>query len=76
VNDKDRRILNFYRVLQDPEQFAALQHRLEYTLYSREEHALSAEILRAGTGTAIEQAWAWYVNIQQGFSNKLLTGWV
>lgn len=75
INDTDSRIVNFYRCLQDSVTAAELQERLKWTPYSREEHATAKALLQSGTGTSVEQAWAWYVKIQQSFGNILHGGW-
>lgn len=72
LNDKDERLINFYRVLQTPEKREALIERLSLTLYSEAEHT-KAKDLEAGSD--IDRAWAYYVNIQQSFSSQLHRGW-
>lgn len=72
LNDKDERLINFYRVLQTPEKREALIERLSLTLYSEAEHAKAKDL---ESGSDIDRAWAYYVNIQQSFSNNLNAGW-
>ena len=72
LNDKDERIINFYRCLQNPETRMELIERLELTLYSEAEYWKAKDI---DIGTHVDRAWAYYVNIMQSFSNKLNGGW-
>lgn len=72
LNDKDERIINFYRVLQTPVKRDELIERLQMTLYSEAEHKKAKEL---DNGTDVDRAWAYYVNSQQSFSNVLNTGW-
>lgn len=72
LNDKDKRLINFYRVLQAPENRDALIERLSLTLFSEAEYAKAKDL---ESGSEINRAWAYYVNIQQSFSNKLNGGW-
>lgn len=72
LNDKDERLINFYRVLQTPEKREALIERLSLTLFSEAEHAKAKDL---ESGSDIDRAWAYYVNIQQSFSNVIGRGW-
>lgn len=72
LNDKDERLINFYRVLQTPEKRDALIERLSLTLYSEAEHAKAKDL---ESGDDVCRAWAYYVNISMSFSNKLDGGW-
>ncbi len=72
LNDKDEEIINFYRVLQNQQSFDALQHRLDFTPYSRLEHKKAKE--RTGT-TPEERAWDFLVNVLMGFGGQLDTGY-
>lgn len=72
LNDKDERIINFYRVLQTPVKRDELIERLQMTLYSEAEHRKAKDL---DNGTDVDRAWAYYVNSQQSFSNVLNTGW-
>jgi DNA adenine methylase len=67
LNDLNRDLVNLFRHLQDPECFAALQHRLTWTLYSLEEFRLALEILQDSESTAADRAWAFFVTQNQGF---------
>ena len=72
LNDKDQRLINFYRVLQTPKKREALIERLSLTLYSEEEHAKAKDL---ESGDEIQRAWAYFVNSNTSFSNKLNGGW-
>ena len=76
LNDLDGRLINLYRVIRHPDLGPELISRLECTLYSRDEHYLSKKVLTTNNKWSnIDLAWAYYVNIQQSFANKLLSGW-
>ena len=68
LNDLNLDLVNLFRHLQDPECFAALQHRLTWTLYSLEEFRLSLKILQDSESTAADRAWAFFTAQNQGFS--------
>lgn len=74
LNDIDQRLITFYRMVQTrPDELLMM---LNGTLYSKAEYARSADILRNPAGhDDLARAWAYYVNIQQSFSNKLFSGW-
>jgi len=72
INDTDERLINFYRVLQDEEKSKKLIRRLEFTLYSEAEHRKAKNL---DDGTDIDRAWAYYVNVNQSFANKINAGW-
>lgn len=72
LNDKDERLINFYRVLQTPEKREALIERLALTLCSEAEYQKAKDL---ESGDDVQRAWAYYVNIQQSFTNELGGGW-
>jgi DNA adenine methylase len=72
LNDKDERLINFYRVLQTPEKREALIERLSLTLYSEEEYAKAKDLK---SGDEVQRAWAYFVNVNTSFLNKLNGGW-
>ena len=72
LNDKDERIINFYRVLQTPVKRDELIERLQLTLHSEAEYQKAKDL---DNGSDVERAWAYYVNSQQSFSNVLNAGW-
>lgn len=69
LNDLDERVIGLFRVLQDPAQAAALQHRLLHTPYSR------AELVRAirlqDDPDPVVRAWSLFVRINQGFGGQV-----
>ena len=70
LNDLNSELVNLFRVLQNKEQFNELQHRIEWTLYSREEfqRALATE-----SENPVDNAWAFFVKHNQGFSGEAKT---
>ena len=74
LNDIDERLITFYRVAQT--RTDELLTMLRGTLYSKADYDRSADILRNPAGyDELTRAWAYYVNISQSFSFKLLRGW-
>ncbi len=65
-NDLDGRLVNLFRVLQNPEQSKLLLDRLRYTPYSFDEFCLALE--QRESDDPIEAAWGFYVSQNQGFS--------
>ena len=62
LNDIDENIVNFFRVLQDPEKTRALLRRLRYTPYSRSEYRRACRMLHfSRSGNDVMRAWAFYV---------------
>ena len=72
LNDLDERVVTLFRVLQEPEEFARLKHRLQYTPYARAELVRAIRILQEG-GSAADIAWALFVAANQSMSG-LTTG--
>jgi len=74
INDSSELLINLYRVAQwQPEEF---QRIIEWTLFSKSEYSKAIQICKNPSEYSdIEKAWAYYVNIQQSFSNKLDAGW-
>jgi len=66
-NDLDELIVNFFRVLQNPQKFKTLLHMLSNTLYSRSEFMRAKKILIAETDDVL-RAWALFVVFRQSFS--------
>lgn len=60
INDLDSGIVNFYRVLRDPEKFRQFQFLVSLTPFSREEHVCCKESWR-GLSDEIERAHQWFV---------------
>lgn len=72
LNDKDGRIVNFFRVLRDVEQSKELIRLLELTPYSKEEYYWAKGY---DGDDPIEKARAWFVGINQSFGGKPFNGW-
>ena len=76
INDMNSELINFMRCLQDKGSFEELQHRLMFTPYSEEEHTLAIKIYKNPVDyTKIDRAWAWFVNANCSFTNKINGGW-
>ena len=69
INDIDGDLVNFFRQLR--ENGEELIEKLQLTLHSEEEHALSKKI----EGDDLERARRYYVNISQSFAHILNSGW-
>jgi DNA adenine methylase len=68
VNDRDERIVNFYRVLQDDLLRDRLMQKLKYTPYARSEFARALHVLRDPASGSVDRAWAFFVAQNQGIS--------
>lgn len=66
-NDLDNRLVNLFRILQNPADLEQLEHRLNMTLYSRSEFRRALQIMRHGPFEGIEYAWAFFTAQNQGF---------
>ena len=76
LNDFNGDLINFFRVLQKRDSSEELQHRLQFTPYSQDEHLLARKILkREVESTEIDRAWAWFVQTNMSFANKVCSGW-
>lgn len=74
INDKDQRLIRFYRVFQN--RYEDLYELLDKTLYSKVEYQKSKMILNGEIMVdEVWFAWAYFVNIQQSFASQLLGGW-
>ena len=71
LNDLDGDIVNFFRVMQDAQQFRELRRRLLWTPYARDEFLRAVEALNDPDAPAIDRAWAFFVGQNQGFAGKL-----
>lgn len=69
-NDIDSRLVNFFRVLRDPEQFARLHDLVACTPYSREEF-YDARDTHDDTDDPVERARRWMVITRQSFGGVL-----
>lgn len=68
-NDLDERVANFFRVLRDRRQAAALQRLIDRTAYCRRTFLDCRETLHSGSAT--ERAWKYYVCLRMSFSCRL-----
>lgn len=68
LNDLDDRIINLYRVLQDPTLFRDLLHRLIWTPYSQAEFTRALRLLADPNAGPVERAWAVFVSQNQAIS--------
>lgn len=73
LNDTNKLISNFYTVLRDD--FDALVQRIERTEHGQSVYAEARNICKSLDASPLVLAWAFYVNIQQSFANKLYAGW-
>jgi DNA adenine methylase len=69
-NDLHGDLVNLFRVLQDLRRFRAFQHRIEHTLYSREEFVTALDTLADSGAKLADRAWAFFVAQNQGFGGK------
>lgn len=69
LNDTNHLIVNFFRVMQDQDKMSALCHKLEWTIYSQEEHDLAKQICKQDIVDSVLSAWAWFCNVNWSFSN-------
>jgi len=72
INDTNKHVVNFFRVLRDRELGPELVRQLLMTPYSESEHKLSKEL---DIDEPIEAARRFFVNINQSFSGTLCNGW-
>ncbi|MFO7140959.1 methyltransferase [Arthrospira sp. PCC 8006] len=74
INDTSNLLINLYRVAKKYP--IELNNEIQATLYSQSEHNKAKIICKNPTKYSdIEIAWAYYINITQGFSHRLNTGW-
>lgn len=74
INDKDERLINFYRCFQS--NFGELMQKICFTPHSESEHQKAKTICQGKIeADNITKAWAYFINIQQSFSNTLNAGW-
>jgi DNA adenine methylase len=65
INDLDRDLMNFYRVLRDQDLFNRLRQRLELTLFSEAEWQLAGELLAGENADCVERAAALFILVRQ-----------
>ena len=68
INDLDKYLIRFMRVLQNKELLEKLRHRLSYTLYSKEEYFLAVDQLKRNAfQDEVDFAWSYFADIHQAF---------
>ncbi len=70
VNDLDGGVIQFYRVLRDPDAFEWFRVFCELTPYAREEYEGCRDGWRDGwrdEEDPVRRAWAWFVGVRQAF---------
>ncbi len=76
INDKNGEVVNFFRVLRDPDKSVELIRLLEWTPYARDEHKQAAEIYNHPEQYSdIERAWALFIQTNCSFANGISKGW-
>jgi DNA adenine methylase len=71
INDLNSDLMNFYRVLKDPELFGRFRDRLELTLHSEDEWNASRELLAGTSGDAVVRAAALFTFCRQSLSGRM-----
>lgn len=78
INDLDSDIVNFFRVLRDPEKFERFHRLATLTPYSREEFIRYRSDWRAGWPECpdeVERAYRWYVVARMSFAGEFARSW-
>ncbi|MGB9887903.1 MAG: DNA adenine methylase [Moorellales bacterium] len=73
-NDVDGGLVNFFRVLRDPEKFARFYHLVAFTPYSREEFNFCRKTWR-DCEDEVERAYRWFVVARMSFSGAFARSW-
>ena len=73
LNDLDSGVVNFYRVLRDPEKFERFHQLVSLTPFSREEYCLFKATWR-DCEDDVERAYRWFVIVRQCFGGMIGTG--
>jgi len=73
-NDLDSGLVNFFRVLRDPEKFERLHRLVSLTPYSREEYYFCRETWEECKDD-VEQAYRWFVVARMSFSGIFGESW-
>ena len=68
LNDRNRDLVGFYRVMQEDRTRAALLERLQWTPYARAEYVRALDLLDASENDPITRAWAFFVVSNAAFS--------
>lgn len=72
INDTNGWAITFYRQLQS--NFEALNEMIQGTLHSEADYYRAKAILKEGNGTDLETAWAFWVQTNMSFGNKMFAG--
>jgi DNA adenine methylase len=70
VNDLDGNLMNFYRVLKDPELFSRLREWLDKTLFNEAEWEESNHVLAGSQGDPVVRAGSLFVQVRQSYSGE------
>lgn len=73
INDVYEDLINFYRVLRDPEKSAELKRLLQLTPYARKEFYFCRDYLHENGISDVERARRFFVMVRQSFSGDLKT---
>ena len=73
-NDLDSGLIEFFRVLRDPAQFARLHRMVEATPVSREEYDRCRDTWQ-DCDDPVERAYRWYVVARMSFGGRFGAGW-
>ncbi len=73
-NDLDSGLVNFFRVLRDPEKFKEFHRLASLTPYSREEYCFCRETWEQ-CESDVERAYRWYVVARMSFSGYFAESW-
>lgn len=73
-NDLDSGLVNFFRVLRDPEKFEKIQRLVSLTPYSREEYCFCRETWEECKDD-VERAYRWFVVARMSFSGQFGQSW-
>jgi len=68
LNDRNRDLIGFYRVMQDARLRQALLDRLQWTPYAREEYFRALNLLNSAEDDPVTRAWAFFVVSNAAFS--------
>lgn len=75
-NDLDHNLVNFFRVIRDPETFKEFQRKVELTPYSREEYYYFKKTWDSvDLSDTVERAYRWYMVVRMSFSGSFTGGW-
>lgn len=73
-NDIDKGLVNFFRVIRDPEKFARFYHLVAFTPWSREEYNFCRETWEQ-CEDEVEKAYRWFVVARMSFSGAFGRSW-